>query len=94
MTEYLQSGLFLQECRKKVGLTQAEVSKKLGVHSQFVSNWERGCCLPPGKSLKDLYRLYKISPQQLAEALLEDSKEKIYIKLGVKSRGKTKAKVG
>ena len=35
-------GLFVQSLRKEQGLTQAELSEKLHVSPQSVSNWERG----------------------------------------------------
>ena len=35
-------GSFLQTERKKMGMTQAELSEKLSVSPQAVSNWERG----------------------------------------------------
>lgn len=41
-------GTFLKSRRIERGLTQAELAKALGYSSpQFVSNWERGLCLPP-----------------------------------------------
>ena len=35
-------GAFLQTERKKMGMTQSELSEKLCVSPQAVSNWERG----------------------------------------------------
>lgn len=35
-------GQFIQSCRKDLKMTQAELSERLGVTPQSVSNWERG----------------------------------------------------
>lgn len=43
---------YLKECRVKKGLTQAQLAKKLKIHTQFVSNIERGACGVPRKRLK------------------------------------------
>lgn len=52
-------GKFLRDARVSAGLTQRDVSAKMGYTSaQFVSNWERGVCAPPhphaAKARKDL----------------------------------------
>lgn len=49
-----QMGNFLQTERKKMGLTQSELSEKLNVSPQAVSNWERGETLPDVSVLLDL----------------------------------------
>lgn len=52
-------GWFLKRQRTKAGLTQSEAAKRLyaEVGKQYISNIERGKCLP---SLKHLLRLIKI----------------------------------
>ena len=47
-------GSYLQTERKKMGMTQSELSEKLNVSSQAVSNWERGETLPDVSMLLDL----------------------------------------
>ena len=47
-------GSFLQAERKKMGMTQSELSEKLNVSPQAVSNWERGETLPDVSVLLDL----------------------------------------
>ena len=37
-----QIGTFIQNSRKEIGLTQAEMGERLNVSAQSVSNWERG----------------------------------------------------
>ena len=48
------TGLFLQIERKKMGMTQSELSEKLNISPQAVSNWERGETLPDVSILLDL----------------------------------------
>lgn len=52
--ELSKIGGFIQNCRKELGLTQAEVGERLGVTAQSVSNWERGETLPDVALLPDL----------------------------------------
>ena len=47
-------GSFLQAERKKMGMTQSELSEKLNVSPQAVSNWERGEAVPDVSVLLDL----------------------------------------
>ena len=49
-----QIGSFLQAERKRAGMTQAELSEKLNVSPQAVSNWERGETIPDVMLLPDL----------------------------------------
>ena len=47
-------GSFLQTERKKMGMTQSELSEKLNISPQAVSNWERGETIPDVSILLDL----------------------------------------
>ena len=47
-------GSFLQAERKKMGMTQSELSERLNVSPQTVSNWERGETVPDVSVLLDL----------------------------------------
>lgn len=49
-----QMGSFLQTERRKMGMTQSELSEKLNVSPQAVSNWERGESFPDICVLPDL----------------------------------------
>lgn len=45
--------------RESLGMSQAFVAKSLNYKSaQIVSNWERGLCSPPYRSIKKLLKLY------------------------------------
>jgi transcriptional regulator with XRE-family HTH domain len=37
-------GQFLKVARAESGLTQQDIADKVGVHTQYISNWERGLC--------------------------------------------------
>lgn len=54
--KYQQCGLILKQYRLDNNLTQAQLSKKLNIHVQFVSNYERGLCLPPRRALKKILK--------------------------------------
>lgn len=52
-------------CRKKAGLTQAEVAKALGVSDAAVCQWEKGETMPNGKRLPEIAKLYKCTVDKL-----------------------------
>ncbi len=92
MAEFNHLGAFLRQKRIDSGFTQAELAEKLGdVHSQFVSNWERGLCAPPGHSLHKLIDLLKLNREKLVEVMLEDSKSVIESKVYKKKKSNKKA---
>lgn len=68
--------------RTELKLSQAELAKKLGVHTQFISNIERSKCLVPAKKIKKLCRILALPSQDLIEAILmdyrKDIEEKVY----------------
>ena len=55
MSKFANTAPILKQQRKP-GITQAAYAKKLKVHVQFVSNWERGKCLPPTPQMRKIYR--------------------------------------
>lgn len=67
---YKKLGRHLRKLRTQAGLSQVDVSTKLGYRSnQFVSNWERGLSYPPMRSLFVLSNLYGIPAESLYGAL-------------------------
>lgn len=90
MAEFHHLGAFLKQKRIDAEYTQAELASELGdIHSQFVSNWERGLCAPPGHSLQKLIDLLKLNREKLVDVMLADSKVVIQSKVY-----KKKAKAG
>ena len=68
----------LKEKRIVANLSQWEVAKKLGYTTpQFVSNWERGVSTPPVQVLNKIADLYGTSSDELFEALLFATIQKI-----------------
>lgn len=78
---------YLKRKRLTSGLTQAQLGKKLKkTHSQFVSNWERGLCAPPGHCMEQLIEVLNLDRTELVEAMMKDAKSairnKVYDKTG------------
>ena len=82
MSEFHHLGSFLKRKRIDSGYTQAELASSLGdVHSQFVSNWERGLCAPPSHCFQKLIEVLKLSREKLVEVMLADSRVAIEAKV-------------
>ncbi len=87
MVEFQNLGNFLKAKRTEAGYTQQELAGKLGdIHSQFVSNWERGLCAPPGHSFQKLIELLKINREKLVDVMMEDSRNVIEAKVMKKKK--------
>ncbi len=61
---------FLKECRLAAGYSQQNVAEKIGCSKQFVSNWERGQCLPSPKQIPTLNKMFKLQKNELAELVI------------------------
>lgn len=80
-------GTYLKDKRTRLGLTQAEVAKKLNYASpQFISNFERGLCSPPLKNLKVLVKLYEIPANELMDLMVHEYESLLQKALGIKSK--------
>ncbi len=58
-------GKFIVACRKENGLTQADLSKKLGITVQAISKWENGKSLPDPSIMLELCELLNINVNEL-----------------------------
>ncbi|WP_415062655.1 helix-turn-helix domain-containing protein [Bdellovibrio sp.] len=68
----------LKEKRIAANLSQREVATRLGyTTAQFVSNWERGVSSPPVQMLKKIADLYRTSAEELFEAMLFTTLQKV-----------------
>jgi transcriptional regulator with XRE-family HTH domain len=64
--------LYLKSLRLKSGLTQSDVAEALNyTNSQFVSNWERGKCLPAVASFTVLAKLYNVPMKTLFDRYMK-----------------------
>lgn len=60
-------GSFLKDLRKEKGITQEQLSEKLGVSSRTVSRWETGSNLPDLSILIELADLYNVDIRELID---------------------------
>jgi transcriptional regulator with XRE-family HTH domain len=58
-------GLRLQEIRKRRGLSQVEVARKLGIHQSLISQYERGYLRLHGALLVRLAQVLKTTPDAI-----------------------------
>ncbi len=77
MSAYKNLGNCLKEARIAQGLSQKEVGDHLGIHPQYISNYERGLCSPPMYSFDKLMKLLKADREKVVTAMLEDSRIEI-----------------
>ena len=69
---------FLKKKRQESGLTQHDVSHRLGyATAQFVSNWERGLSSPPVSVLRRLGDIYRVSPEELFNIYLKQQLQRV-----------------
>ena len=79
---------YLKQGRIQAGLSQKDVSEKLGyTSSQFISNWERGLSNPPPKAVKKLAALYHVSLEELLDLLLQDTLQQVTLDFKKKIKG-------
>lgn len=69
---------YLKRKRVEAGVTQADVSRKLGyANPQFVSNWERGMAQLPLAAVTKLIKLYRINPDEIVLYYIKSAKEQL-----------------
>lgn len=86
MTDFQDLGNYLKEKRNDEGFTQAELGKRLKVHVQFVSNWERGVCAPPSHCFHHLIEVLKLNREHIVDVMVSDAKRLIESKVFKKKR--------
>jgi len=78
----IKLGSMIRECREKKGLTQLELSLKLGYQApQFVSIVERGLARTPLRTLGELVVILGLSEKKVIQILLEDYREEMHREL-------------
>ena len=63
--DQIKIGKFIAECRKNVGLTQAQLAEKLGITDKAISKWERGIAMPDTSIMLELCDILSISVNEL-----------------------------
>lgn len=64
-------GKFIAVCRKKIGLTQADLAVKLNVTDKAVSRWERGIGFPDISTIEPLASALEISVPEIMKSKYE-----------------------
>lgn len=73
MIDFVRVGLKISEYRKKLNMTQDELSSKLYVTRQALSKWENGTGIPSANVLLSLCKVFNISFEEIL--CLEDELE-------------------
>ena len=63
--DQIKIGKFIAECRKKNGLTQAQLAEKLNITDRAISKWENGKSMPDSSIMLELCNELKISVNEL-----------------------------
>lgn len=64
--------------RKMLSLKQKDLSKKLGISTQFLSNIERGMCSIPASLILRTEKALKLNKLSLAKLVLHERNAKFY----------------
>jgi DNA-binding XRE family transcriptional regulator len=64
--------LHIAEYRRRAGLTQQEVGRRLGVSCQAVSKWEQGRSCPDIMLLPDIARLFGVTIDALFDFPMDE----------------------
>ena len=76
MNDY-EFGNYLYDCRRRTGLTQAQLADKLGVTNKAVSKWETGKAKPSTNQIRKIAVLYGLSVERLLNKREENKKMQI-----------------
>lgn len=70
-----QTGRFIAERRRELGLTQKELAEKLGITDRAVSKWENGRCMPDLSLLRPLSAILKVGINDLLSGEIISERE-------------------
>ncbi len=73
--DYQKVGLLIATLRKEKGLTQKDLSNKLGITDRAVSKWERGLGCPDVSLLDDLSKILEVSILEILKGRRLDKDE-------------------
>lgn len=63
----------IKELRKKMGLSQAELAKRINVTAQVISNWERNYTTPDIEDIQRLAKTFDVATDYLLDLEKENS---------------------
>ena len=78
--DQIKIGKFIAECRRAVGLTQAQLAESLNITDKAVSKWERGIAMPDSSIMLLLCDILKINVNELLSGekiIMENYNEKL-----------------
>lgn len=88
-------GAYIRRARISADYNQQEAAAILGVHSQLISNAERGVCALSPKHFKNMSKAYKVPVTDLVETLAADFQNNLLHKinkpLGTARNGRRRA---
>lgn len=61
----IDTGKFIDSCRKEKGLTQAQLAEKLNITDRAVSKWETGKCMPDSSIMLELCNILDVTVNEL-----------------------------
>ena len=70
-----QTGRFIAERRRELGLTQKELAEKLGITDRAVSKWENGRCMPDLSLLRPLSAILKVGINDLLSGEINSERD-------------------
>lgn len=73
----------LKVLREKKELTQEELGDKIGVHTQFISNMERGIGPIPPKHFKKLASIFGVNIHAFIDIAVDRYRARLYRRMGV-----------
>lgn len=74
---------YVKQKRQKAGVTQAQIAKLCGFHSQFVSNIERGTAFYPLKYVAIVADVCKADPKRILKLHLKEIEAAMKLDAGV-----------
>lgn len=81
----MELGVLVKTKRQQKGITQRELSEKLGYSSpQYISNFERGICGLSPKKFKTVSKMLGIPAKQLVEISAQEYAKRISKEAGVR----------
>ena len=60
-------GTKIREARKRAGMNQAELGRRLGIHGNAIAQWETGCRNPKYETLKRIAAALNVSVESILE---------------------------